>query len=148
VFLFQIMAHLDTCWQENPEDPLVDDEYDAILRLTPVVAPLAAAIGHDTLAAFLDELGVTHGDRYPTTLGRLRRDLGVAGEDPEFPAFDAPPRRLHYRDRAVEPERSAGRAAPGIFPGRSSYLGRTVRLRVKKSKHGPESRVKPALGRP
>lgn len=142
LFLFHVMTQLDVLYQENVEDPPPDSEYKQILFFARAISPLAVALGSETLQLFIDELIVTHGDRYPRTLQKLQRDLGLVDKEPEWEG-DREEKRVHYREKLPETEKSQiplmanSRPPPhGLFLNRTSLLSRTVKLRIKKSKHG------------
>ena len=144
LFLFQVMTQLDVFYQENVEDPLDGGEYKQILLLVRMISPLAAALGGETLVSFMNDLMVTHMYRYPQTIERLQSDLGLAEKRPVWEG-DRAEKRIHYQDSVPVPQKPqaqpqpAVRAPPhGLFLNRPSLLSRTVKLRIKKSKHGKE----------
>ena len=151
MFLFQVMIHLGLLSQENVEDPIPDDEYASILLLVRAISPLAVAYGSEVLMNFLHELAVTHYDVYPNTIQMLHESLGVVDKQPVW-EVDRLGKRIHYQETIpFEPQKPKllderiNRPPPhGLFLNRPSLLSRTVKIRVKKSKHVHQP--KPSLG--
>ena len=149
MFLFQVMIQLGSFMEQNIEDPIPESEFSLILMLVRAISPLAVAFGPDVLKGFLDELMVTHYDLYPKTIEELQVRLGIVDRQPVW-EVDKLEKRIHYQETIpLELPKSklqeAARPPPhGLFLNRSSLLSRTVKIRVKKSKHVHQP--KPTLG--
>jgi hypothetical protein len=155
LYLFQVMTLLDCFWHDGIGDPLPESEYHTILLLVRSISPLSVAIGGDVFMSFLVQLRTVHGELFPRTLNELETDLGISEKEPDFGEPELVEKRVHYADGSpAGPKRNGfhtgaeAAAAPrhGFFHGRNVMLGRSIKVKVKKSKAGPEPiRSQPVL---
>jgi hypothetical protein len=140
--LYQIFVRLDLCAQSGVPDPLPDESYQQISLLIRSISALAFALGSKFLLGLLTELRTVHFDRFPQTIQRIEDDLGVSDKEPTFPEPKASGKRTHYRDSPEKPKALGGIAKGephgGLLRGRQFGLEQTVKVRIKKSHHGPK----------
>jgi hypothetical protein len=145
---YQIFLRLDLYAQDGTPDPLPDDQYKEICSLIRAVSPLAFALGSAYLVGLLGELRTVHFAKFPETIQRIEDDLGVSDREPTFlEPEEVKKKRTHYREAAPEAPRPlapvVGRGdSRGLLRGRTVELGKTIKVRIKKSHHGPTP-VKP-----
>jgi hypothetical protein len=150
MYLYQLLVRLDHCAQCEIDDPLPLPAYRPILALARVVSPLAGAMGQDVVVSVFEELRTVHAPRWERTLMRLEDDLGISPNEPNFDIPDPPQRRAHYQESAPAPtaRQPPPTARGGLFHGQAPELERVIRVRIKRTKHGPDlSDVRPLLTR-
>lgn len=150
LFLYQLMVQLDVFSEAAFGDPVPPDIYTTAIDLARSVSPLAGAIGEGVRTSFFADLRIVHGERWPLTIAQIEADLGVSHADPVFEVGETPRYRTHYREAPESP----GPARTAISsPNRPGHWGavpleRTIRVRIKKTAHGPSAESpRPLLAR-
>jgi hypothetical protein len=149
LFLYQLMVQLELYAASSIDDPLSSDDYAIALDLAQPVCPLAFAINEHLICAFFAELRTVHGARWPLTIAKIESDLGVAQVAKMFELPDHPIHRLHFQEGRQPEKRMDDKPLQPhpLFPGRSTQLNKTVRIHIKRTRHGPSAeQIRPLLG--
>jgi hypothetical protein len=149
MFLYQLMVQLDAFAQSEFDDPITADAYRVVSALVCMVSPLAVAMSRDVYPSFFQELRTVHNQRWPLTIAKLEDDVGFSAREPDLVIPPFPDKRTHYKDASpaqlTAPPRHTFNG-DGLFHSRAPELGRTVKIHITKTRHGPDgSNVKPPL---
>ncbi|OHT02590.1 hypothetical protein TRFO_06994 [Tritrichomonas foetus] len=153
-FLFHIFTKLDIYHQKQLSDPLPEKEFNYILTTIRMVSPLAMAINESSLPNFIYEIENVHFRYFPQTIEKYKELLGLALKEPKFQSVDNINQseiiaRKHYHDAAqtpkkVKPKINVPTIGYSILPHQKSNLNHTVHVRMRRPKHGPNSKVPPS----
>lgn len=148
--IFHIFLLLDIYHQDLISDPLPEKEFQNVLTLIRIISPLAMALQETTLQKFFSELEIVHGNTYPLTISKFRDLIGIAIKEPSFKAIDDENdqnqvTRKHYKDAIQEipkakEEKPKQKENYSVLPHQSSFINRSVHVRVKKPKHRPNEK--------
>jgi hypothetical protein len=149
LLLYEIIAQLDAFSHLGLQDPLPHNESQSLLFPLRSISALAIAIGSDFFRSLVNEFRTVHADRWPLTLAQLEEAVGISGREPEFQFVPFTGKRTHYREAdPATPPKPLTTAIRGVFPIQGPQIERVVRIRIKKTEHGPDpTTVRPLLTR-
>ena len=131
-FVFQVMLMLGECELRNEPDPVPEETLATLLQLLREAAPVAVSISEGAVVDLFGQIESVWGDRFPATVEALKVGVGFVVNEPVFEEVTTKPMRVHYDDGIPAEE------APkqNLVPFKQSVAGRTVHLKVKKSRDG------------
>ena len=139
----------------NSKDPIDDSKYENIIKELRMILPLALAMNGSMMKSIIDNLQSIFDEYFSLTFIKLKNDLGI-NEKIETMTYDIPEvnlKRVHYNDQKIvkkndekkfeSPMKALLANSRNTIGNQKSFLDRTVKIRVKKPKHGPQGRTKP-----
>lgn len=155
IAIFRVIIEFAILRQTNSTDPIDQNDFDNIIRELRMIFSLALAMDGSMMKSIFDDLESIFGDDFSLTFAKLKNSLGIY-EKNEKVTYDIPEvnlKRIHYDDQKVvrknEQKKDDSMIKAFLVNSRNSignqksFLSRTVKIRMKKPKYGPQGRTKP-----